>query len=140
MKEIREIDEHYRDIAEKLIRTDDTLVDIRNSQVVIVYLSSNNPKMHKGKLVLGQCEKVQSKYRWSIDADFTITLFEPNIEGLSEEIIERVIYHELLHVGVDYDKLGNELYSVNPHDYEDFKECIDRWGTDWARSQRGKNP
>ena len=40
-------------------------------------------------------------------------------------------YAELLHVGIDADENGGERYSVRPHDLEDFRECVDRWGVDW---------
>lgn len=122
MADNRQINEEYAKIGAELIANDPALVDVKESDVTIVYLSSDHEKMDKGRAVLGQCEKVQDKYKWGIPADFTITLFEPNIEGKSQEAIRRIILHELLHVGID---------SVRPHDIEDFKVLIDRWGTDW---------
>ena len=35
-------------------------------------------------------------------------------------------------MGIDIDKDGDEKYSIRPHDFEDFKILIDRWGTDYA--------
>lgn len=117
----REISEKYAEIGAELIENEEIFADLKD--VTIVYLSSDYAKTDKGRDVLGQCEKIADKYRWGIPADFTITLFEPNIVGKSDEIIRRIIFHELLHVGDD---------KVNPHDLEDFRECIDRWGVDWA--------
>lgn len=51
---------------------------------------------------------------------------------MDDERVSRVLFHELLHVGIAYDKDGEETYSVVPHDLEDFRECVDRWGSDWA--------
>lgn len=80
--------------------------------------------------VLGQCEKIQDKYKWSIPCDFTITVFEPNVEGLTDEQIRILLFHELLHVGINRDG-DKESYFVNPHDLEDFKLIVDKYGTDW---------
>lgn len=128
MSDNRQINETYAKIGAELIATEDAFIDIRNSQATIIYLESDYEKTDKGKLVLGQCEKIQDKYKWGIPADFTITLFLPNIEGKSDEAIKRIIFHELLHVGIEADG----KYSIRPHDIEDFKLLIDRWGTDWA--------
>jgi len=132
MSDNRQINEKYAKIGAELIQTEDALIDIRNSQATIVYLVSDYAKMDKGRLVYGQCERIQDKYKWGIPADFTITLFDPNVEGKSDEALRRIIFHELLHVGIEFKDDGTEAYSVNPHDIEDFKYLIDRYGTDWA--------
>ena len=132
MADNRQINEKYAKIGQKLIDTEDALFDVRNSDVSIIYLSSDLAKMEKDRIVMGQCEKVADKYKWSIPADFTITLFEPNIADKSDEAIRRIIFHELLHVGITTDKDEMEKYFVRGHDFEDFKVLIDRWGTDYA--------
>lgn len=129
----RTINKHYAEIGNDLIQTEDALVDIANSQATIIYLSSEHKKVASGKKVLGQCEKVADKYKWGIPCDFTITVFEPNVEGMSEEHLRMLIFHELLHVGIEYNADGTETYSVKPHDLEDFKLIIDRFGTDWSK-------
>ena len=129
----RTINEHYAEIGMDLIQTEDALIDIANSQATIIYLSSEHKKVASGKKVLGQCEKVADKYKWGIPCDFTITVFEPNAEGMTEEQLRMLIFHELLHVGIEYNADGTETYSVKPHDLEDFKLIIDRFGTDWSK-------
>lgn len=129
----RTLNEKYSEIARKLINTEDALVDIRNSQATIVYLSSEHKKKSGNKLVFGQCEKIADKYKWGIPADFTITIFEPNVEGFSEEQLKILLFHELLHVGIEFNADGSETYSIRPHDLEDFKLIIDRFGTDWSK-------
>ena len=135
----RTINEHYAEIGMDLIQTEDALVDIANSQATIIYLSSEHKKVASGKKVLGQCEKVADKYKWGIPCDFTITVFEPNVEGMSEEQLRMLIFHELLHVGIEYNADGTETYSVKPHDLEDFKLIIDRFGTDWSKVDEEEN-
>lgn len=130
--EHRQINENYRAIGEKLIAQEPALAYIKDSRVKITYLESDG----REKLVLGECEKVAAKNRWAITSDFTITLFRNNLVGLSEEQIKTVMFHELLHVGIEPGADGEETYSVRKHDLEDFKEIIDRYGTDWSRVAR----
>lgn len=129
----RKINNEFKSIAEQLIENEPELAYIKDSSVKITYLESDLPKRaDKDKIVLGECEKVQCKNHWAIESDFTITLFEPNLTGLSEEQIKIVLFHELLHIGIDWNDNG-ECYYVRKHDLEDFKAIIDRYGTDWAK-------
>ena len=127
----RTINDNYAEIARKLIEEEPSLEYIRDSQATIVYLSSEHEKKEGGKLVYGQCEKVSAKYKWAIPCDFTITVFEPNVERFTDEQIKILLHHELLHVGIRMD--GNEEeYYVVPHDVEDFKEILERYGIGWS--------
>lgn len=130
MEEHRSMNTEYAEIAKDLIEKEILLTNIRHSEATIIYLSSDKEKKSKGKLVLGECEKINSKYKWAIPCDFTITLYEPNIVNLSKDQLRILIFHELLHVGIE-EKNGEEQYSVRPHDIEDFRTIIDRYGIDW---------
>lgn len=132
--ETRTINEEYALIAHDLIENEAIFTDIANSHATIIYLSSDyeKKKPRQDKVVEGECEKVQDKNKWGIPADFTITLYEPNLIGKSPEVIRRILFHELLHVGIIFCEDGSEKYFIRDHDIEDFKECIDRWGTDWS--------
>ena len=130
MSETREISEEYAQIGFDLIQADDELEYIRNSGVTILYLSSDREKKSKGRLIFGECEKVPDKWKWSVPCDFTITIFEPNVERFTEEQLRILILHELLHVGIDMDG-HEEKYYVVPHDIEDFTIILDRYGIGW---------
>ena len=130
MADTRVINEQYANIGQRLIDTEKILQDIKESKATIVYLSSQHKKIESGKVVHAQCEKIQDKYKWGLPADFTITVFEPNCMGMTAEQIEILIFHELLHVKIDY-KDGEEKYSIIPHDLEDFRYIIDRYGSHW---------
>ena len=131
MAEMRFREERYELIGRDLIATEPELEYIRNSDVQIAFLASDNPKKSKGKLVFGECEKVPPKYRWCIREDFTITVFEPNVEHFTEEQYKMLIFHELLHIGIELGE-DKETYSIRPHDLEDFRIIIDRFGTNWG--------
>lgn len=135
--EHRHINENYQRIAESLIDTEPDLEHIKDSRVRIAYLESDQCRRDgKDRLVLGECEKVAAKNRWAINYDFTITLFKKNLVGLSGDQIRTVMFHELLHVGIEPGPDGDETYSVRNHDLEDFKLIIDRFGTDWNKAAR----
>ena len=125
----RSISEYYAALAHDVIYEYKELEHLRHSDVQIIYLASEHEKKSKGKIVYGQCEKVADKYKWGIPCDFTITIFEPNVGGFTEDQLKIVLFHELLHVGIDED--GE--FSIRPHDLEDFKAVIDRFGTDWNK-------
>ena len=131
--EHRQINENYQRIAEDLIQNEPELAYIKDSRVRIAYLESDQAKKaDTDKLVLGECEKVQAKHKWAISYDFTITLYKNNLVGLTEDQIRIVMFHELLHVGIELGPDGDESYSVRKHDLEDFKLIIDKYGTEWA--------
>ena len=121
--------DYFAEMAHELIRTEPKLEYLIDAPITIVYLESTLRKKSQGKLTLGQCEKVQEKNKWGIPADFTITIFEPNVRGMSEEQIKILLTHELLHIGEDFN-------SVRPHDLEDFKYIIDRFGVNWAEKEQ----
>ena len=137
--EHRQINENYQRIAEDLIQNEPELQYIKDSRVRIAYLESDSAKKADAdKLVLGECEKVQAKNKWAINYDFTITLFKKNLVGLSADQIRIVMFHELLHVGIEPGPEGDENYSVRKHDLEDFKLIIDKFGTEWANKAKEK--
>lgn len=119
-------------IGQRLIATELQFNDLNNSRVRIKYLQSDVAKKSGPKTVFGDCEKIPNKYKWAIPADFAITVYMPNCEHMSDEQLEMLIFHELLHIGVEFKANGNEEYRIIPHDLEDFKVVIEKYGTDWS--------
>lgn len=130
----RTINEHYAEIGAELIDTEESLTDIAISKATIIYLSSTHKKIGSGKVVKAECEKISDKYKWGIPCDYTITVFEPNCEGMTDEQMRILLFHELLHIKIEFKDDGTESYGIKPHDLEDFKEIIDRYGTDWSKA------
>ena len=131
MAETRWPSERYAEIGAELVAQEESLAHVRDSGCAIRYLASDAAKTANGALLFGQCEKVPAKYRWALECDFTITLFEPNIADMTDEQVRILIFHELLHVGVQKTKDGGERYYIVPHDYEEFREIAERFGVDW---------
>lgn len=138
--EHRAININFEKIAQDLINTEPELKYIKDSRVQIIYLESDaTKKSGADTLVHGECEKIAAKNKWAIFADFTITLFVKNNIGMSEEQIRTLLFHELLHIGIEPGPDGDEIYSIRNHDLEDFKVIIDRYGTDWASTRRSES-
>lgn len=131
-KETRVLSEEFTRLGGNLIATMSELQHIKDSRVRIAFLESDYDKRSNCKSVFGECEKIADKNKWALKADFTITLYAPNIEGFSEKQIAILLFHELLHVGIDYREGGEEVYSIRSHDVEDFKVIIEKYGVDWA--------
>ena len=125
----RHISEEYTEIGHDLIENEPELAELKEYGVTIIFLASDHEKKKGDKLVLGQCEKVSEKYKWGIPCEFTVTVFEPNVEGFTDDQIRILLFHELLHIGFN-EKSGEPF--VRAHDLEDFKVIIDRYGTHWA--------
>lgn len=66
--DIREISEEFAEIGHEVIDNEESLIDLKNSHATIIYLTSENKKMAKGKKVCAECEKVPDKYKWSVPA------------------------------------------------------------------------
>lgn len=129
--ESRHTSEEYQEIIQELIDTEPCLEYIRDSSVTIVALGSDQERKANGKTVFGECEKIQAKYKWCVPCDFTITVFEPNTERFTDDQLRILLLHELMHVGIERD--GNEeKYRIIPHDVEEFRAIIERYGVNWA--------
>lgn len=133
----RTLSDEYTQIGQDLIDKEPELSYIRESEVVILFLSSPHKKTNAGRLVYAQCEKVPDKYRWAVPCDFTITVFNGAVVEFTEEQKRILMFHELLHVGVRSDDT-KENYYVRPHNLEDFKLIIDRYGVDWDNTDEHK--
>lgn len=123
MSDTRTVSEYFTQMAEDLIENEEKLKHLRQAPIRIVYLESTHKKKSKGKIIHGQCEKVQEKNKWGIPADFTITIFKPNVQGMTGGQLRILMFHELLHIGEDYE--------LAPHDLEDFRYIVDQFGVDW---------
>lgn len=126
------IEEKYQKIAEKVMDEHQDLQWIRKAEIRICYMASDAVKRRGQRLVAGECIKVRDIYRPLVPYEFLIVIYEDSTAGMSEEQLEILMYHELLHIGID--EKGEEVkYIVNPHDVEDFRAVIDQYGLDWSR-------
>ena len=126
-----EINDEYTAIAEEIIKEPD-FDEIRDYASFVV-LSSEEEKTKNKQVVYGECKLVQKLYKLFCPYDFLIIIYDVNAASFSPEQMRILIEHELRHMG--YDLEGNEPTPyIVPHDYEEFKQIMDKYGIDWANS------
>lgn len=131
------INEEYTKKGYDLLNTHKELEAISTYGVQIAFLSSNKAKKSNGKVVFADCTKVSDRYKWTCPFDYMITVYEPNVAEykFTEEQMDILLWHEMLHIGIDESsKNGPKLY-VKPHDIEDFRMIIEAAGLDWHRGE-----
>lgn len=132
MRDLRKENYDFQQIAYDLINTEPELEYIKDSQVRIGYLESEAAPATDGMLTFGRCEKTQDKHLWAIGYDFTITVFLPNAERFTRQQLRILLFHELLHIGIEKVDDDEERYYIRKHDLQDFRTIIERFGADWA--------
>ena len=124
--------EEYTDLAYEVIKEQNTLYWILATGARIICIESSRDKKSDGKIVFGECIKVEEVYQVFCPYDFIIVIYAPNVHHMSKEQKKILIYHELLHCDFNETKKGLR-FKTKPHDIEDFREIIDKYGLDWAR-------
>lgn len=135
-----ELSSVYEAIGKALIKEREDLHHLDG--VRIAYLASDQDKKSNGRVIFGECRKVSPQYAWCCPYDFMITIYEPNIieYGFDEEQITSLIWHELLHCGVEDTDAGMK-FRIIPHDIEDFDKIIAAAGMHWElKNMIGADP
>jgi len=124
----------YAEIGEKCIKKYPELINLRDNPCSIAYLGSSKKKSGKGRLTYAECHKIPDKYKWMSENayDFMITVYEKNCAGMSEEQMEILIWHELMHIDVTELEDGSVAYGIKDHDVQDFRAILELHGVDWA--------
>lgn len=126
-----EVSESLRDMAAKVIAENESLLHLETELDRILFMYSDQNKTSKGKTVYADTEVIKEKFREVMAYDFVITFYKPPTQFLSDEKMERIMYHELRHVGIDYEGEDDVKLYIVPHDVEDFRDMINTWGIDW---------
>lgn len=104
---------------------------VRDAGIRIGFLKSWKEKKTGKKRVLGECVKVPELYVCLLHVDFLVIIYEPNAAGLTMDQKKILLWHELLHIGIE-ELTGDPVYLVNPHDREEFDPIIERAGLYWS--------
>lgn len=127
MDESYAISEMYSELAEQIIK--DKRPDILDAGISVGFISSDKQKKHgRIKLVLGECKKIDELHKLFCPYDFLIIIYDRNCEGLTDEQMKILLWHELNHIGID-PKTGD--FFVKPHDVEEFDDIIREYGLHW---------
>lgn len=109
----------YEEIADKLIdKFAIAFGHIELDKVCFLKETEKTPKKY------AECRAVRAPYNYLTDFKFFITFYENNMVPLTEAQKIMVVYHELMHIDVDFHKLV-------PHDSMDFKVLLSKYGVNW---------
>lgn len=118
--------EELQKLGEAVINRIPELSYIRDFDIKIGYVLSNEAKRDKGKTIYAECHKVKGPYKAYLPYDFIIIFYEPNIAIFTENQKKVLMWHELKHVGI-----GMRGLKLNEHDREDFDSIMDSLGIHW---------
>lgn len=121
-----EVADDLAELGNKIIARIPELHFINDLDIKVGYVRSFERKTKDGKVIMGDCRKVNKIYGAYIPYDFIITFYEPNIVLLSDNQLKILMWHELKHIDV-----GDKGFTIRPHDIEDFYSIIDEHGTRW---------
>lgn len=125
--EVCEKSKELKMLGRAVLKDRPDLAWINEARIRIAYAMSSKEKMSSGRMVYAECHKVKPLYQAFIPYDFIIVFYEPHTMLMTEEQKEILMYHELLHVGMD----ENGTMKIQPHDIEDFRTILDEYGMDW---------
>ena len=120
----------FEGIARRVIKENPEFTQLRTGAVRIAYQICASHRKKGGGIVYADTEKVKDKIKQFMPYDFIITVY-PEGQELDAEHRYRLMYHELLHVGFEPE---SNKFSILPHDCEDFRSCMAKWGSDWVVS------
>ena len=125
-----EFSPEYEELGRAVIDALPELWFIRDAEIRIGFLKSWKEKKTGRRLVYGECIKPPELYQDLLGFDFFIVIYEANAVALTLNQKKILMWHELLHVGIDDDS-GEPKYVINPHDREEFDSIISRAGLKW---------
>jgi predicted metallopeptidase len=109
----------YKEIAEKILdKFPVAFGHIELDKVLFLKETEKAPKKY------ADTRAVKSPYSFLTELKFIITVYEPMVVSFSEAQLNMLIFHELLHIDVDFQKLKK-------HNIEDFRELISAYGINW---------
>lgn len=125
-----EFSPEYDELGHAVIDALPELWMIKEADIRVGFLKSFKEKKTGKKLVCGECIKLPDLYENLLHYDFFIVIYEPNVVHMTTNQKKVLLWHELLHIGIE-DDTGKPEYVVNPHDREEFDSIISRVGLYW---------
>lgn len=134
--------EEYQEIGLRCIKKYPELELLKEHPCSIAFLGSQKEKKSRGSRTYAECHKIPDKYKWMSENayDFMITVYEKNCADLSDAQMEILIWHELMHIGVEAKDDGTASYYIKDHDVQDFRAILKAHGVDWALPEWSKKP
>ena len=119
------------ELAMEIVKEEPIFAPIIETGTTFVVCKCDKAKHNRTMTTYGDCRSVPEAFRWCVPYEFQITIYEPNVADLSEEQMRILLFHELLHIGVEMGN-GAPKKFIRSHDVEDFKCIIAKYGTEWG--------
>ena len=134
MSEVCERSKELRQLGRQVLRDRPDLAWIREAKIRIGYAMSSKDKKKDDRIIFAECYKVKPLWQAFIPYDFVIVFYEPNVMMMDHDQREILMYHELLHIGME----DSGHLKIRPHDIEDFRVILDEYGMDWNAVEVGE--
>jgi len=121
-------DEIYGELLSEILRENRPDILVAGVSVGIIR-SAKKKVVSRDKIVHGECKKVDEIYKVFCPYDFLIIIYEENCAGFNDKQMRILLYHELLHIGID--EKGKPYKKA--HDIEEFDEIFLLHGLNWHR-------
>jgi len=108
-----------REIAERICKKSVSFEYIHLNKMAFVRKNGNS------KSTIATCSGLHGKLACITDKKYIITVIGDRFDHLSEEIKEKVIEHELMHISCEFDG------SMIDHDVKDFSRILIKYGLNW---------
>lgn len=127
-------------MAKKEFIEDESLVELANKVIEdkgMDYLQGIRIKYllvtpQISKTVVGRCIKSSHELKYFSECDYIIEFSNSIWEKLADEMKERVMHHELLHILIVNKENGETSMQLAQHDIQDFYRCLKDYGIDWT--------
>ncbi len=95
----------------------------------VTYLAVNP---YISKTIVAKCIKTAKELEYYSKCDYLIEVSAEVWQQLTDEDKYRIVHHELLHIDPEWDeKTDATNFTLRKHDLQDFKEIVNKYGTDW---------
>jgi len=132
-KKTYQTSDELKALGEKVFRENPEMVFAGEANIayVLVYPSIS-------KKVAGKCIRSSNELRLFSGKDYVIEMSGELWDLLPADVKELLMLHELMHVAVEVDGDGNEVYKMRDHDVQDFSAIIQKHGIAWLNTVKEK--
>ena len=126
----------WAEIGQSVINefADEKFKNIAELSISIGYVLSKESPDRNGKAKLAECIAVKKDHQAQfIPHDYIIKIYEPNVAYMNDMQKRILMEHELMHIRATEDSSGDLKIQTAPHEIEDFKDIIEKYGIDWAQ-------
>lgn len=120
-----QVSDDIRKIADEIIKNE-KVVNVEGAKIEYLLVHP-----HITTHTVGRCYKAHKHTKFFSDFDYIIEFSGEAWDKLDEETRKILVLHELMHILIKTDKLGNLIFQIRDHDIKDFSHIITKYGIDW---------